>query len=445
VRLVTREAVSLIATRAEPQVELRPDSASDSVASDLSALKILHILDHSLPLHSGYTFRTQNILNEQRKRGWLPVAVTSPKHEASWKGAPQEKEVIGGVDYYRTGAVNPTKVPFESELRLMRALARRIDQIVEIEKPELLHAHSPVLNVLPALWVGRKRGIPVVYEIRAFWEDAAVDHQTYSEGSWKYKLVRRMETWACGRARQVAVICNGLRDDLVSRGVPEDKIKVVFNGINPDDFRSSQADLETAKSLNLTGKMVLGFVGSFYRYEGLDLLIKAMRKLSDTRSDVVLLLVGGGEMEHTLRSQVEQLDLQNKVVFTGRVPHEKIASMYSVIDVLAYPRYSMRLTELVTPLKPLESMAMSKPLIASDIGGHRELIQNGETGLLFRPGDDAALAKAVEKLLDNSELRERLARQGSNWVRQHHTWEKTTSVYSEMYSEALQGNRHSSR
>jgi PEP-CTERM/exosortase A-associated glycosyltransferase len=442
---VTRETVSIISLPAEGLAGRRANSASGDVSSSGLTLKIVHILDHSLPLHSGYSFRTQNLMNEQRKRGWSPVALTSPKHEASWKGSPKEREEIGGIRYYRTGALSLGTLPFVSEIRLMRSLAKRLEQVVAIEKPDVLHAHSPVLNVLPALWVGRKYGIPVVYEIRAFWEDAAVDHRTYSQDSWKYKSVRAAETWACGRARQVVVICNGLKTDLVSRGVPETKIKVVFNGINPDDFHSSQADLETAKSFRVLGKKVLGFVGSFYRYEGLDLLIEAVARIADARSDVSLLLVGGGEMERELKSQVERCRLQDKVIFSGRVPHDAISKMYSLIDVLVYPRYSMRLTELVTPLKPLESMAMKKPLIASDIGGHRELIQNGQTGLLFKPGDVAALAKAMEQLLDDTELRERLARQGDNWVRQHHTWEKTTSVYSEIYLEALESIRKNSR
>jgi len=442
---VPREAISLLSTPVERHAEPQAHSRLRDVGSSGFSLKILHILDHSLPLHSGYAFRTQNILNEQRKRGWSPVALTSPKHEASWKGSRQEREDIGGVRYYRTGSLNSGTLPFASEIRLMRSLAKRLEQVVEVEKPDVLHAHSPVLNALPALWVGRKYGIPVVYEIRAFWEDAAVDHRTYSEDSWKYKMVRATETCACGKARQVVVICNGLKFDLVSRGVPESKIKVVFNGINPDDFHSSQADAEMAKSLRLLGKKVLGFVGSFYRYEGLDLLIEAMARLADASSDVSLLLDGGGEMELELKSQVERHRLQDKVIFSGRVPHEAITKMYSLIDVLVYPRYSMRLTELVTPLKPLESMAMKKPLIASDIGGHRELIQNGQTGLLFTPGDVTALVKAMEQLLHDTELRERLARQGNHWVRQHHTWEKTTSVYSEIYSRALESIRNTSR
>ncbi len=402
-----------------------------------SHLKILHILDHSLPLHSGYTFRTQSILEDQRSREWVPVALTSPKHEASWKGPSQQMEEIGGFRFYRTGRLRSGSVPLAAEFQLIRALARRIEEVAKIEKPALLHAHSPVLNVLAALWVGRKLGIPVVYEIRAFWEDAAVDHGTYSEGSLKYRMVRSLETRACRKASQIAVLCNGIKNDLIQRGIPEEKLTIVFNGINPEDFRPLDPDEGLAKSLGVGSRKVLGFVGSFYRYEGLDLLVKAFAKMCETRDDIVLLLVGGGDKEKELREQVEKMSLQGKVIIPGRFPQEKIPGIYSLIDILVYPRYSMRLTELVTPLKPLEAMAMGKPLVASDIGGHRELIQNESTGLLFRPGDVCALVRTLQRLLDDAGLRGKLAVQGNDWVRKNHTWSKTTAVYSTIYARAL--------
>ena len=406
-------------------------------ASSLEHLKILHILDHSLPLHSGYTFRTQNILEAQKKRNWVPIGLTSPKHELSWKGTSAQTEEINGFRFYRTGRLNPGPASIAAEFRLVGQLARRIEEVAKIEKPALLHAHSPVLNVLASLWVGRKLGIPVVYEIRAFWEDAAVDHGTYSPNSWKYKVVRSMETWACRKASQVAVLCNGIRNDLVLRGIPEEKLIVVFNGINPEDLHTLDFDENLAKGLGTSGKMVLGFVGSFYRYEGLDLLVKAFAKLCETRDNLVLLLVGGGEMEKELRNQADKASLHGKVIIPGRFPHADIPRIYSLMDILVYPRYSMRLTELVTPLKPLEAMAMGKPLVASDIGGHRELIRNESTGVLFSPGDVSALTAALLRLLDDAGLREKLAVQGSNWVRQHHTWSITTAIYSTIYARAL--------
>lgn len=401
------------------------------------SLKILHILDHSLPIHTGYTFRSQDIFRVQQKMGWQPVVLTSPKHEESWKDKSGEKEVIGGITYYRTGPLSEGTTSLRSAAQLMAMLAKRVREVVEIEKPDLIHAHSPILNSIPVLWLRRELKIPVIYEIRAFWEDAAVDHGTYRANSWRYKLVRSAETWVCRKADWVVVLSEGLKEDLIKRGIPKDKLDVTPNGVNVEDFKVCKPDDAYIQSWKVKGKKVIGFIGSFYRYEGLDLLVDAFARLSENRPDSVLLLVGGGVMEEELRAQVKRLGLGDKVIMPGRIPHEAIPGIYTLVDVLAYPRYSARLTELVTPLKPLEAMAIGKALVASDVGGHRELIRNGKTGLLFEAGDVSALAETLELLLNDDGLRKNLEKQAELWVRQERSWDKTTAVYSSVYAKAL--------
>lgn len=243
-------------------------------------MKILHVLDHSLPLQSGYSFRSQNIFKAQRKKGWEPVAITSPKQEENWKHPSPKEEEIEGVRYYRTGGIVKSAIPFKPEISLMLALCKRIREVIKIEKPDILHAHSPVLTALPALRIGRKLGIPVMYEIRAFWEDAASDHGTYTEGSWKYRLTKSIETWVCQRADQVGVLCTGLKNDLISRGIQPEKLSVIYNGINADEFKICEPDAEFKQKWNLQGKKIIGFIGSFYHYEGLDLLLRAFARLT---------------------------------------------------------------------------------------------------------------------------------------------------------------------
>jgi len=400
-------------------------------------VKILHVLDHSLPLHSGYTFRSQSIFHAQQKRGWHPVVVTSPKHEQNLGESVPDCEEINGITYHRCGATPEVAVPFITEAWLMHVLSRRILAVAKAEKPDVLHAHSPALNAIPTLWAGKKLGLPVVYEIRAFWEDAAVDHGTYAEGSWKYRLTKTIETWACKKVDHIGILCNGLKDDLISRGIPTDKITPVFNGINPENFKPTLPNVELCESWGLEGKKVVGFIGSFYRYEGLDLLVRAFAKVAKEQTDVVLLLVGGGEVEIELRAQISKLGLEDRVVMPGRIPHERIPGVYALIDVLVYPRHAMRLTDLVTPLKPLEAMAMGKVLIASDVGGHLELIRHNETGLLFPAGDSEALAATITTTVNSPILRKRMIQQASDWVIEKHRWEVTTSVYEDIYRSAL--------
>ena len=406
------------------------------------SLRILHVLDHSIPLHSGYTFRTLSLLREQRKLGWQTFHLTSPKHGAGLKDQADDslEQVVDGWHFYRTPtAASATRLPGVGELRLMRQLEARLLQVAQQLKPDLLHAHSPVLNGLPTLRVGRRLGIPVVYEVRAFWEDAAVDHGSTTEGSLRYRLTRRMETKVLRNADHVFTICEGLRNDIVARGLPQRGVTVIPNAVDIESFEPGGVpDLALKARLGLDGATVLGFVGSFYAYEGLDLLLDALPRLLRGRPELRLLLVGGGPQDESLKAQAAHLGLLDKIIFTGRVPHAEVNRYYDLIDVLVYPRHSMRLTELVTPLKPLEAMAQGRLLVASDVGGHRELIRDGETGMLFKAGDAEALATVVLKLLAEQQRWPLLRAAGRRFVETERNWATSVAHYRQAYAGVLQ-------
>ncbi|MEO9135369.1 MAG: TIGR04063 family PEP-CTERM/XrtA system glycosyltransferase, partial [Casimicrobiaceae bacterium] len=361
-------------------------------------MRILHVLDHSLPLHSGYAFRTAAILREQRRLGWQTRQLTTPRHGR----VSQDVTETEGWHFDRTplGPNALSTIPGVVYAREMAATARRIQEVASEFGPNVLHAHSPVLNALPALWAGRKLGIPVVYEVRASWEDAAVDHGVTAEGSFRYRASRALETFALRRADWITTICDGLRNEIAQRGVARERITVIPNAVDSDEFTlESNADPVLRARLGLDDKTVVGFAGSFYAYEGLDLLVEALAILADDHPALRVLLVGGGPQEANLKAMAVDRGLSDRVVFTGRVPHAEVKRYYGLIDVLAYPRRSIRLTEIVTPLKPLEAMAQGRMLVASDIGGHRELIRDGETGFLFPPGDARVLARTIDSVL----------------------------------------------
>ncbi len=392
-------------------------------------MRILHVLDHSLPLHSGYTFRTRAILKAQQTMGWEVRAVTSARHSA----AGPDPEEIDELVFHRTAVPPPARSPI-GEWREIAALRDRLDALVTEWRPDVLHAHSPVLTALAALPVARRQAIPLVYEIRAFWEDAAVGNGTGREGSARYRLTRMLETHAVRRADAVAVICEGLRGDLIARGIPADKIVVSPNGVDLGLFGDPPPpDADFARQLGLGGAEVIGFIGSFYDYEGLDDLIAAMPALIEKRPDAHLLLVGGGPMEDALKAQAAASPAAGRIHFAGRVPHHEVERYYALIDVLAYPRKAMRLTELVTPLKPLEAMAQMKLVAASDVGGHRELIADGVTGTLFPPGDPAAIADALAGLFARRgdwPARREAARA---FVERERNWASNISRYAPVY------------
>jgi PEP-CTERM/exosortase A-associated glycosyltransferase len=399
-------------------------------------MRVLHILDHSVPLQSGYTFRTRAILEQQRAMGWETFQLTSTKQGKT--GAPIEQ--VGQLTFYRTHPSSGImqRLPVINQLDVVSVLERRLAEVIPEVKPDLLHAHSPVLNGLATLRAARKAGIPLVYEVRAFWEDAAADHGTGREGGLRYRLTRALETHVLKRAAAVTTICEGLRDDIVARGIPGQKVTVIPNAVNIERFSvGGQPDPARQQQLGLEGKMVLGFIGSFYAYEGLALLLQAMPGILKGAPDTRLLLVGGGPEEQRLKQITAASGLQESVIFTGRVPHDEVQDYYNLVDIFVYPRLSMRLTELVTPLKPLEAMAQGRLVLASDVGGHRELIRPGETGQLFHAGSIEDLQRAVLDM-----LRERAGWQarrdaGRRFVETERTWSASVARYRDVYAAVL--------
>ena len=400
--------------------------------------RVLHVLDHSLPLHSGYTFRTRAILKAQQAMGLEVRGITGLRHSAEGPDC----EECDGLVFERTRGEAGGPVGLR-EWREISRLADAIEDVARRWRPDVLHAHSPVLCGMAALKAGRKLGIPVVYEIRAFWEDAAVGNGTGQAGSLKYRLTRGLESHVVAGADAIVTICEGLRADLIARGTPSERITVMMNGVDMALFgKTVVRDEALALGLGMGGNdapcPVIGFIGSFYDYEGLDDLIAAMPMLTAVNPDARLLLVGGGPCEAALRAQAEASSARASIRFVGRVPHHEVERYYALADVMAYPRKKSRLTDLVTPLKPLEAMAEGKLVAASDVGGHRELITDGVTGTLFAPDDPAACADALARLLADRSGWEARRAAGRAHVAAHHDWSHNAQRYRGVYQKLVE-------
>lgn len=403
-------------------------------------MRVLHVLDHSIPLQSGYTFRTRAILNEQRALGWQTTQVTGPKHNPGQATAAVEE--IDGLEFYRCQGTQGLlgKLPVIGQWSVISVLTRRLLEVARMERPDVIHAHSPALNGVAAIRAGRALGLPVVYEVRGFWEDAAVSHGTSREGGLRYRLTRAMETWVLRRADEVTCICEGIRQDLVARGIDPAKITIVPNAVDASRFQPvGERDRAIEQRLQLGGKKVIAFIGSFYAYEGLDLLVAAMPRLLAARADIRLLLVGGGQVAEEIKQQIAQLGLQDVVIMTGRVPYEEVESYYSVTDVLVYPRKSMRLTDLVTPLKPLEAMAQKSLFLASDVGGHKELVRDGITGTLFKADDIDDLVKTLLDLLEQEHRWPAMREAGRDFVENERNWINSVANLKPVYRRLVPG------
>jgi PEP-CTERM/exosortase A-associated glycosyltransferase len=408
-------------------------------------LKVLHVLDHSLPLHSGYTFRTRAILKAQQAMGVELRGITGLRQAAELRAVAgpdaeidqRPVEEAEGLLFHRTPGEGGGP-PGLREWREIGRLSSAIERLCEEWRPDVLHAHSPALCGEAALRASKRLGIPLVYEIRAFWEDAAVGNGTSREGSAKYRLTRALENHVVGSADAVVTICEGLRSDLIARGYEASRISIMPNGVDLAMFGTPvPRDAALAAELGLGDGPVIGFIGSFYDYEGIDDLIAAMPALVARQPDARLLLVGGGPREAALKAQAQASPVAAAIRFVGRVPHHEVERYYALTDIMAYPRKKSRLTDLVTPLKPLEAMAQDKLVAASDVGGHRELITDGVTGRLFAPDDPAACAEALALLLDERGAWDAYRKAGHTHVETRHDWARNVERYQVVYQTLL--------
>ena len=395
---------------------------------------VLHILDHSLPEHDGYSFRSHSILTQLGRSGLGINVITGPK-QGEMNGA---AETIDGVRYLRTPiASGVTTSGVSGQLRTITLTRKRISDYLREHETSIIHAHSPCLNGLAALG----HGLPLVYEMRSSWEDASVSVGTTTEGSMRYRLSRALETFVARRANAVVVICEGLKSELVSRGIPEGKITIVPNALPEDMFIRPPAEKVSVirERFGLGGSKVVGFFGSFFEWEGVESLIKALPAVLESVPDAKLFIAGGGRQDAALHDRVAELDLGDRVVFAGRVAHDDISACYAATNVMAYPRLPDRLTNMVTPLKPLEAMAQGTLVVASDVGGHKELVTDGETGMLFDAGSYEGLAGKIVEALSQPQRVADIAARALEYVQEEKRWSVVVKRYLPVYEQLLDG------
>jgi glycogen(starch) synthase len=399
-------------------------------------LKILHVLNHSYPYADGYAIRSLNIINAQRRYGMDPVVLTSSKHEPAFTENPEHFE---GTTYYRIPPQKQALIP--ANLGVVYELLRQIATIYQQQRFDLIHAHSPSLCGLAAMLFSLKTHIHFVYEVRAFWEDAAVDAGKYAAGSFKYRMERALETLVLWRAHAVTTIATYLKQDIEQRRGKRGNVFLIPNGVDAERFQPIPPDEKLRQELGIAPHdQVIGFIGSFYRFEGLNVLFQALAILKAQGIKYKAILVGGGEMDAEWRRLAADLQLTD-VHFTGRVPHTDVLRYYSIMDLCVYPRLKEQITELVTPLKPLEAMAMGKLVIGSDVGGISELLEHGKGGLLFPAENAEALAQLLRTILDEPSRYENLIEAGKEIVKRNYSWNSHVERYYQIYNAVLSQRR----
>lgn len=395
-------------------------------------MRVLHVLHRSVPALSGYEIRTAYITRFQRDNGIEPFGVTSAQHPFD----DVMEETVQGTTFMRTRPLTGPLYPGVRELRLMRALQKRVRAAIKRWKPDIVHAHSPVLVGLPAIIEAKRAGLPFVYEIRDLWENASVDRGKFAHDSAPYKVARRIETEVFRRANAVVAICQALRDELAPRVGPNTALHIVGNGVDTDRFVPVEPDDEVRARWGLQGKRVLGYLGTFQPYEGLATLIDAIPAIVANVPTAHVVITGGDSPE--LEERAARLGVSQHLTLTGRVPHDQVQGIYSIAEMMAYPRNLTRTTALTTPLKPLEAMAMARPVLVSDVGAMLELVVPGETGLVFRSGDADHLAEQAVAVLGDPDRARQLGAAARAWVERERQWPHLVAKYTEIYRDAAE-------
>jgi glycogen(starch) synthase len=402
-------------------------------------MKILHVLETSVPNTVGYTIRAREIVTHQRRMGLDPVVVTSPLFAT--QNTNVSLEHIEGTRYYRT---NHIPVPaqarskwlsYKIRLQMLSRYRCAVLEIARREKPDVIHAHSSYTNAYGALPAARRLGVPLVYEVRTLWGESAVVENGWRRGSLKHRLLWRLELGAMRRATAVVPIARGIRDELVARGIDPRKMHIVPNGVDSARFVPRVRDEALAASVGVSGRFVIGFIGSILRLEGLATLLDAYALCRMGPGAPGLVIVGDGPQRSALESHAHRLGLE--VVFAGRVPHDSVASWYSIMDVLVYPRIRAVINERVTPLKPLEAMAQGKVCIGSDVGGITELIEHDKTGVIVRSEDPQSLATAILSLQNDPARMARLRECALGFVKRERDWGIVVRRYGDLYAELV--------
>ncbi|MEE1617858.1 glycosyltransferase [Brachybacterium sp. J153] len=403
---------------------------------------VLYFLHNALPYHSGgYATRTHGLLTELNRAGWDVDGVTRlgyPYDMPKMADVPDlpAREVVGEVDYHHllTGRQIEKKNPmFDYTERYVDALL----PLARAERPAILHGASNHWNGLAAVKAGNILGIPSVYEVRGLWEVTRASRDPEWGRSDQYRYLARMEADTARAATRVIAITEALKAELVERGVDAEKITVVPNGVDTERFTPLPRDEELAARLGVTGKTVIGYVGTVVDYEGLDLLLETAASLRASRDDFHVLIIGDGAKLEELQASAAAQDLGEVVTFTGRVPHEEVERYYSIIDVTPFPRLPLPVTEMVSPLKPFEAMAMGKAVVASDVAALAEIVTPGMNGLLHEKGSAASLTAQIERLLGEPELRALLGAQSREWVVAERDWRQLAERVETVYEEAL--------
>jgi glycosyltransferase involved in cell wall biosynthesis len=424
----------------------RPSAGEPTPYSSRPAA-VLSVLSQSAPIQSGgYATRTRGLLVGLARKGWDIRAVTRlgfpyDRWKASDPRVVPEMDVVDGIPYHRLLEEGVREYPQYPLSSYIQRFSDRLVKHATAHQAALIHSASFFVTGLPSADAARRLGLPFIYEMRGLEDLMRVSKDPSFVATERYQFLTMLEREVCLQAERVFVITDALRREMAARGVPDERMLVVPNGVHSDRFVPQERDKDLEDQLGVAGKTVIGYAGGLVHYEGLEVLLDAVAALKQRRSDFHVVVVGDGQHERSIRALAAKLRLDDVVTFTGRVPHKQVKRYLSLFDITPFPRQPLPVCELISPIKPFESMAMAKAVVVSSVAALTEIVQDGKTGLVFTKGEAADLARTLEQLLDSPDLRATLGRAAREWVVAERDWTKIVPAVDEAYRQILDGAR----
>ena len=399
---------------------------------------------HSTPAYNtnGYSVRTKGVASGLHQAGADVVVVGRAGYP--WDSRPDVKPrgrhrhavEVDGVEYVHLPGGPLASTPVD---RYILECADAFVREARLQRPSVIQAASNFRVGLAALIAARRLGIPFVYEVRGLWEVTEASSKPGWEQSERYALQSGLETLVGTEADAVLAITDQTRAELVRRGVPAERITVAPNAVTPREFLPLPKDTAYAATLGVrTDVPVIGFAGSMVPYEGLEVLVDAAAQLRDAGVEFQVVVAGSGSAADELADQIVRLGLDEEVRLVGRVPGTDMPRLISLFDIMPCPRLSLPVTEMVSPLKPLEALSSAKAVVLSDVAPHRDIAGPRQSrALLFKAGDPQALADVLRRLVEHPDLRADLGRAGRLWCLDERTWEGLAHLIRRAHQEAV--------
>lgn len=399
--------------------------------------RVLNVLAFSLPYSSvGYATRSHGLAIGIKKSGWDIRPYTRPCFPYDFKPGLEaqilpEHDDVDGLAYRRIFDFDRKGM---NEARYLHASITSLTRVIEREQPEVVHAASNYATALPALIASRRLGVPFVYEMRGFWEVTRSSRDEAFENTPKYRFMQLFDGLVAKHADHVITINTAMKEELIARGLQAEKISIVFNSVDPARFIPNPPKVALAEKLGIpVGVPVIGYVGSILDYEGLDDLMTAAAGLKQSGREFRVLLVGDGAELESIRAQVQSLSLDDKVILTGRVPHEEVEDYYSLVDIAPFPRKPWKVCELVSPLKPFEAMALEKVVVVSSTRALKEIVDHERTGYVFEKGNVDSLRLILDCLICHPEKRASVGKAAREWIIKERSWDRAGATVSKAY------------